>query len=431
MADETAILDAPAEVTEVEETPSEATELGTEEPVEESGEETEGEAEGDESEGDGPEETPEDKEGLAPDGRKMPDDIKKSFKALRGIDPESAKKMKGIYWAEQDYRKVFAKPEEAVAARALIDEVGGTEGIQEIHAEREEWRKIDTDFSEGKPEFVKSLAEGNPEAFLKTAPHVINEFATRAPEQYAYYANKVSLNTLASAGISMQTLAGAYQRYEKTNPEAAAVIAEVHNALFGLNEKAAQFEQKRTDPREEQLKQRETQFEQQRRADFETRVADEAEKHLQTKMQPEIDRVINGRKIDPAAMKGYQKMVKDEVMAKLATIPGIEDKIESFYRTGDQKKSLEYITARYNQFLPEAAKVIEPYLRNIAPGIVKKPAAEGAKPTTKSEPGSITLKEMPEWHELDPAWRSRPESTAEMMQGRAVLKNGKKATGWA
>lgn len=429
MADETAVLEQ-VEPTEVDETPSDATEIGAEEPTEESKPaEADGEAEGEESEGDGTEET-EQQEELAVDGRKMPDSLKKGIAALKASMPEVAKEVKGLFFANQEYRAVFAKPADAIAAKTLIDEVGGQEGIQEIHAEREEWRGIDSAFAEGKPEFVKGLAEGNPEAFLKTAPHVINEFAARAPEQYAHYANKVALNTLQGAGITMQGLAGAYDRY-KDNPQAQAIIAEVHNALFGLNEKAAQFEQKRVDPREEQLKQRETHFEQQRRADFETRVADEAEKHLQTKMQPEIDRVVNGRKVDPEAMKGYQSMVQAKVMEKLAAIPGFSDKLEAFYRTGDQKKSLDYITAQYNRILPEAAKVIEPFLRNISPGLVKKTPTAGTSAMRTSAPGEVTLKEMPEWHQLDAEWRARPESTAELMMGRAVLKGGKKATGWA
>ena len=400
----------------------ESTELGDAEGDEEGSEGEEG-AEGD-SETEGEVEA---KEELTADGRKMPDSLKKGIAALKASMPEVAKEVKGLFFANQEYRQVFPKPADAVAAKTLIDEVGGQEGLQQINEERQEWSKIDQDFSEGKPEFVKGLAEGNPEAFLKTAPHVINEFAQRAPEQYAYYSNKVALNTLQNAGITMQGLASAYDRY-KDNPAAQAVIAEVHNALYGLNEKAAQFEQKRSsvDPEREKLNQEKSQFEQQRRADFEGRVADEAEKHLQSKMQPEIDRVVNGRKVDPEAMKGYQQMVQNKVMEKLGAIPGFADKLEAFYRTGDQKKSLEYITSQYNRILPEAAKVIEPFLRNIAGG-PKLVTKTGEKTSTQASAGEVVLKEMPDYSAFD--WSKT--SVADVAQGHGVLKNGKKARGWA
>lgn len=363
------------------------------------------------------------------DGRKMPDGLKKAIAGLKETSPEIAKQIKGLYWSDQEYRAAFPKPADAVAAKQFLEEIGGQEGVQEIAAEREEWQQIDRDFSEGKPEFVKSLAEGNPEAFLKTAPHVINEFAQRAPDQYQYYANRLAINTMANAGLTIPNLAAAYERYKESNPEAAAILAEVHNSLFDLNQKASEFESKRTDPREEQLKQREQEFETKRRADFETGVASQAEKYLSDKMQTELDRVIAGRKVDPEAMRGYQKLVKDRVGELLEAVPGIADKLEAYYRTGDAKKSLDYIQSQYNRLLPQAAKVVEPFLRNIAPGKPQQAqkTANGKPTTTSSSPGSIVLREMPDYSQID----FDKCTVAEVMMGKAVLKNGKTATGWA
>jgi hypothetical protein len=426
---EEAVLEAPAEL----ETPSEAPVEETEQPegeVSDIGDETEESSEEAPEEEEGTEtETPEE---VTPDGRKMPDGLKKAIASLKTTSPEVAKQIKGLYYAEQAYREVFPKPEEAIAAKSLIEEVGGAEGIQQITAERQEWNEIDQAFGEGKPEFVKGLAESNPEAFLKTAPHVINEFAARAPEQYQYYANNVAVNTLASAGVSLQNLANAYNQYgDGTGKEtpAQAIIAEIHGALSGIKKSATEFEQKRSavDPREEALKQRETAFEQQRRADFEGNVAGQAEKYLAEKMQPELDRVIAGRKIDPEAMKGYQKMVQDEVMRKLGEVPGFADRLEAHYRTGDQKKSVEYIQAQYNRILPEAAKVIAPFLRNIAPGKVGTPKnGAAATPGRTPSAGEVVLKEMPDWTQVDQS----KTTVADMIQGHAILKNGKKASGW-
>lgn len=418
---------------EVDETPTESTDIDNESESEQVEEGTEGEgAEDEAAEGDdeGNEEEPVDDKPAA-DGRKMPDALKKTIASLKATSPEVAKQIKGLYYSDQEYRQAFPTPAEAASAKNLIEEIGGQEGIQEISAEREEWRQIDTDFAEGKKEFVTKLADGNPEGFLKTAPHVINEFATRAPEQYQYYTNRLTLNTMASAGLSLQGLHGAYERYKESNPEAAGIIAEVYNAMYDLNSKAAQFEQKRTDPREEQLTKREQEFETKRRADFETGVASQAEKFLGEKMQPEIDRIIGNRKVDPEAMKEFQKMVQGRVGEMLAAIPGIEDKLEAYYRTGDSSKSVAYIQSQYNRLLPQAAKVIEPFLRNIAAAPARpQPRTVNGKPAV-SEPGTVTLKEMPSWDQLDPSWRARPESTAELIDGRALLKNGKRATGWA
>lgn len=422
---------------EVDETPIESTELGDDTESEVADEPAEGEgaadeaSEAEEADQEGDEEEP--VEPAAQDGRKMPDGLKKAIASLKATSPETAKQIKGLYYSDQEYRAAFPKPEDAVAAKNLIEEIGGQEGIQEIAAEREEWQQIDADFSEGKKEFVTKLADGNPEGFLKTAPHVINEFAQRAPEQYGYYANRLTLNTMSNAGLSLQNLRATYDHFKESNPEAAAVVAEVYNAMHDMNAKAAGFEQKRTDPREEQLKQREQEFETKRRADFETGVDTQAKKYLTEKMQPEIDRIVGNRKISEATMNDYREKVKAKVNQMLEAIPGIEDKLEAYYRSGNAQKSVEYIQGQYNRLIPQAAKVIEPFVKDINPSAQSRQAPQqrqnGNRPQP-SEPGTVTLKEMPTWDQLDPAWRSRPEATAELMQGSAVLKSGKKATGW-
>lgn len=424
MLEETVIdtpVDSPVDDSSIEETP-----IDDAPEVEDAHDESDG-IDGEESDEDGESEGDEEEpiEGeTTPDGRMIRDSIKKGLKALGKLDPAAAKELKGVYWEREEYKAVFEKPADAVAAKHFLDEIGGQEGIQEISAEREEWRQIDADFSEGKPDFVKSLAEGNPDAFLKTAPHVINEFASRAPEQYQYYANNVAINTLANTGLTIDNLAAAYHRYAD-NPQAQTIIAEVHNSLVGLKEKATQFEQKRTDPEREKLNQDKAAFEQGRRADFEDRVDNDAKAYLSSKMQPAIDLVVNGRKVDPEAMKGYHQMVKAEVEKRLGAIPGFADKLEAHYRTGDAKRSLDYVQKQYDRILPEAAKVIDPFLRNIAPAKAA-PAAKTAATGKAAAPGEITLKEMPDHSQID----FNQCTVADVMSGHCVLKSGKKASGW-
>ena len=427
MPAEEAVMESPELETPVDETPSDATELGDEqEPVE--GEDTEEQEEGDDEEPEDEEEegTPE----VAADGRKMPDGLKKALASIKATDPATAKIIKSTYFENQEWRTAYGTPQHALAVRELVESVGGKDGLQQIEAERQEWNEIDQAFAEGKPDFVKGLAEGNPEAFLKTAPHVINEFAQRAPDQYAYYANTVAVNTLASAGLSIDGLANAYQRYgdgTKVETPAQAVIAEIHNALTGLKQKTSEYEQKRSDPREEQLKQKETAFEQRRRADFETGVASQAETYVKTKMQPEIEKIVAGRKVDPEAMKGYQEMVQKKVEQMLGEVPGFEKQLETFYRMGDAKSSLDYITRNYNKILPEAAKVIAPFLRNIAGGRIAPKPASGTAPARTVSAGEVTLRDMPDRSAVD--WSKT--TTADMIMGKAVLTNGKRASGWA
>jgi hypothetical protein len=428
---EEAVLEAPAELeapaddlgesSEVEQPEGEVSNIGDE--IETEGDEEAAEGE----EGDTPEET---KEEIAADGRKMPDGLKKAIASLKATSPEQAKAIKGLYYSEQAYREVFAKPEEAIAAKTLIEEVGGAEGIQQIHSEREEWQQLDKQYAEGSGDFIKSIAESNPDAFVKMAPQAINEWATRSPEQYGYFANSVAVNTIMQQpGVEagLQTLSQLHAQLADA-PWAQAAIASVVNGIVGLKEKASAFEQKRSsvDPEREKFKQEKTQFETQRRADFEGRVASQAESFLKEKMQPEIDRILAGRKIDDVVMQDYRDKIEAKVQKMMGEIPGFEAKLEAHYRTGDEKKSAEYIQAQYNRLLPEAAKVITPFVKNIAPGKpVPKPGTV-ATPGKPASAGEVVLKDMPDNSSFD--WSKT--TVADVIQGHGILKNGKKASGW-
>lgn len=437
---EGAVLDAPevdtgADVDTGTEVDTEVTDPDTE--GTEPSTETTDEPDGDQTDAEGEQEGQEDADADAAaqtegkqDGRTIPDSLKKAIAAIKATNPAAAKEIKGLYYSNQAYREVFPKPEDAVAAKTLMDEVGGAEGLQAIHSEREEWANIDRAFLEGSKDFYHELAESNTDAFVKGMPHAINEFAQRAPEQYGYYANTVALNTFKNAGIDLPTLAAAHARYAN-NPEAQAIIAEIHNSLLGLKQQAHDFEQKRHDPREEQLKQRETEFEQRRRADFEGAVANDAEKYLSDKMQPEIARYIpQGQNVDPEAQQILQGQVLAEVQRRLGEIPGFGDRLEAFYRTGDKQKSLDYIKTQYNRILPEAAKkIVTPFFRNIAPKPAQQAHRGTARPTNgqrPASPGEVVLKEMPEWKDVD----QTRTTVADIMEGHAILKNGKRATGW-
>lgn len=418
-----AVVEAPeveaVETPEVETEPIETPEaIDGEEPVE-----------GDDNEEPAEEDPDAEKDPVAADGRKMPDSLKKALAAVKATNPEAAKELRGLYFSNQEYRNSFPTAAEAANAKNLIEEIGGPEGVQEIAAEREEWGTIDKQFAEGSGDFVKTIAESNPEAFVKIAPHAINEWAARAPEQYAYFAQSLTVNMLKNAGIP-EKLERAY-RDASDNPALQATIAETYNSIVDMHDKAQQFAQKRPDPREEKLNQDRQQFEQQRRGSFEEGVAKQAETYLTEKMKPEVDRILAGRKIDAEAASTIQNLVTQEVQRRLAEIPGFADKLEAFYRTGDSAKSIEYIKAQYNRILPEATKkVVAPLYRNIqaTPAAKPKVAANGA-PAARTE---VTLRDMPNWNDIDMV-RTQQEygdPTAAVMSGKAILKSGKRASGW-
>jgi hypothetical protein len=78
------------------------------------------------------------------------------------------------------------------------------QAIQETVKEQAYYHKLDTLFSDGKPEFVEELASTSPEAFQNIAPAVFRKYAEVNPEGYSAYVAQAVVNHMNSARVPMQ-----------------------------------------------------------------------------------------------------------------------------------------------------------------------------------------------------------------------------------
>lgn len=392
------------------------------------GEESEGEEESEEDSEPEEEEKPAE---VVQTGRNMPDALKKGLAALKGSNPEAAKLIRAQFFQNQDYKALFPTPAEAAALKTQFEDIGGLEGIKQIEEERQEWAAIDAAVAEGK---AADLLKDDPELLTKNAVGVVNEWAKTAPEQYGYYQNLVTANKIESLGLQ-SGLSSAYDYITNTDPAnldpkaLAAHIANLHDKIVDVREQAMKYEQKRTDPREEALKQKESAFEEKRRADFESSVATEALSYRDKVIDKAIEGLLNGRKADDAQMKHYRKLVSEEVGERLAKIPGFEAQLEAQYRTGNRAEAVSWLNKQFDRIINggKAADVISPLLRNINPQKTAVKSAGGKSASkTSNDPGSVVLNDWPDHDTID--W-SRTTS-ADVAQGKAILLNGKRASGW-
>jgi hypothetical protein len=389
--------------------------------------------EGDESEGE--EEQPEGEQEeepkpaeVVPDGRKMPDAVKKGLALLKGSNPEAAKTFRATWFQNQDYKAAFATPADAVALKDKFEMLGGDEGIAAIESERQEWQGIEQSVADGK---LADVLADQPELLVKNAVGVVNKWAEKAPDQYQYYANKLTYNKM-GGDETLRTL-GALHGLLAENSQAQQAVAQLHDHLFDMREKAGQFEQKRVDPREEQLTRDRETFETQRRADFETQVYNDAENYLKPEIDKSIGAILNGRQVSEATMELLREKVRANADKMLEQIPGVAKNIDSLYSTGDKVKSLDYIKQQYSRILTsgKAADVIKPFLRDINPTPVQKPNQPAVKTQKQaaqpSEGGKIHMNgKWPNHADVD--WSKT--TTADYAAGKAVLRSGKTAVGW-
>jgi hypothetical protein len=392
--------------------------------------------EGDESEGEVEESEGEQQEEQKPvenaqDGRKMPDAVKKAFANLKSSNPEAAKTLRATWFQNQDYKAVFPTPADAVALKDKFEMLGGEEGIAAIESERQEWQGIEKQVEEGK---IADILAEQPEILAKNAVGMVNKWAEKAPEQYAYYANKLTYNKMGGDG-TLRTLSSIHGLLAD-NPQAQQAIAEMHDHLFDMREKSAQFEQKRVDPREEQLRQERESFEEQRRADFEGQVYNDAQSYLKPEIDKAIGAILNGRQVSAETMELLREKVNGNIEKMIEQTPGLAARVDALYSTGDRAKSLDFIKQQYNRILTsgKAADIIKPFLRDINPTPATKQNGQQQKPQQQrqaaqpNEGGKIHMNgKWPNHADVD--WSKT--SMADYASGKAVLRSGKTATGWA
>src|SRR5512146_958344 len=112
------------------------------------------------------------------DGRTIPPDLRKHFAELKAQNPALYKKLKGLYFAEREFRNHFpGGPQEVVKLKEFVDTVGGEEGWQGVQETLKGWEELDGLYSNGSPEFVERIAKSDPEAFSQMVPKALERWA--------------------------------------------------------------------------------------------------------------------------------------------------------------------------------------------------------------------------------------------------------------
>lgn len=111
-------------------------------------------------------------------GRETAEAIKKALEKLRETDPEAAKTLRKQFFKQEQalngYRESFKTPAEAIAARDLIESVGGESGLGEIQNEVKEYANELSSMAEGNPKIVEDLARDFPKGLVKLTPHAVS-----------------------------------------------------------------------------------------------------------------------------------------------------------------------------------------------------------------------------------------------------------------
>ena len=359
-----------------------------------------------------------------PDGRTIPQKFRELFKA----NPE----LRNVYFSERAFREVYPTVQSAREAREFIETIGGEEGWNEVQEGRQEQATLNDLYYSRNPqklrEYAKQVIGMDAGAFKALVPVALDELHSVDPQAYSKALAPIFANTLARAfnGAGISGAITQARSLLKTNPEQAdSVLQQIEQWENQFRDLASSKAE--TDPEREQFEQERQEWQEQRQREESDRFKSGYRESCVKSIVPSVDRhmtqLLAGRKLDTDSMN----VLKENVFRKVSQM---SMKDENYVKQRDQalarkdsKAALRIFTTKFNQVLPEAARII---YKTFNLGAVKPAAKQGEqKPGTTrqatSQNGVLRIAKAPGPYEID-----RMKTSDRMISnGEAFLKDGK------
>jgi hypothetical protein len=197
------------------------------------------------------------------DNRHQPDALKKHIAELRRradamTDPVEKKaeldRIKFLYDTSgkaRGYEQQFPTVREAREVKALLEAVGGREGVQQMQATLSEIEQVDQALSAGDPSVVERMWEEAPDGMPKLMPALLDKFAQAKPQEYERFIAPRSIGYLDNAGFP-QAFDRMVQLYDAGKTEDAQAIR--NELIQWVTGNRQQAQQQQADPEVERLR---------------------------------------------------------------------------------------------------------------------------------------------------------------------------------
>jgi hypothetical protein len=388
-------------------TPAETTEV-----IEETPEEVEETQETSETE---PEETPE----PGRDDRGLPNHVKQALAKLREVDPKAAEVARRAYYEAFDYRQTFPSVREARAARDLLEEAGGAEGIDSMRGEVSEYASELKGFADGNPQVVEDLARDFPDSLVKLTPLAVDKLAEINPGAHDHLVAGIISSMFREKNVDnsirrIVELIG--DGKQKESHDLAKQLLEWSESVSAYAKSGPKRERS-----EEALKlQRDReQFDQERLSTFQGDVGSRSIQLLNTHIERQLGELLKGKKLalSKDQREGFINEARGIVARSLGKLPGYKDHIQQLIDARDSAGIVRFIESKLNA---------HSMVRKAAQTAWSNRGFQAARPKVKAAAGTTASPRpqfgaKPKAEEID--W-SKDRSRLRFMQGEATLKNG-------
>lgn len=382
-----------------------------------------------------------------PDARKIIGEARKALKAFRDSSPENAplaRQLNDIVGRYDGYKSVFPKVADAQAAKAMIDAVGGNDGLATLQSTIKSVNETDALLFNGDPKVLDNLLddmrrEGKVDAFGKLAGPFLDKL--RGLDEKAYYnafnphfhQNLVASGFPDVVGNLLEYLSAATPDIESAKK----TLGSMKNWFDTLSSKVDSGAKANLDPDRAAFEQERTKFQTERQQAFQSEV--------HTDWNRENSRVLG------TALKDYLKLpfaktwtmetkqdlaqgVLSRLLSELTNDKSYQSQMDAFWseKSPDKKRIVDYhrsqIEMRGKRIVKSVLEARYPGFSKSKVGIAPKPVTGAVKPAVATQPGvakPMFVSSKPAEAEID--WARDPNMHL-FITGKAYLKNGRLVT---
>ena len=340
--------------------------------------------------------------------------------ALKSLDPSLPGFIRDAVWSKKQADAAGGLAS-LLETHKFVSEIGGREFVEQAKTEISEWNALDQAFTEGKPDFVKQIAQGDPEAFEKMVPFAIQELASVAPEQYQHIMARVMVNTFDGVGLT-NALRGLLQT---AGEGAKAHVQEIIDWVESFRQTASKIPEKKIDPERQKFDQERQQFAQKQAEMLVKSVDADSIRHRDSVIAREIKPFGDWDTMDGDRKGAVAAWISQRIGKQLQADKGFLNRRDTLIANGDREGLAKLEQSKLDELVPKlvpsAAKVF---------GVTKAAGKTQEKPkpgvVTAKPKGVTILSKAPSADQID-RFKTKPE---DIFKNQAVLKNGTRVQ-WA
>jgi hypothetical protein len=384
------------------------------------------------------------------DGRNIDDRARKALAKLKKIDPVVAKELANTYHRTQRIikdtgSKTLSEAVNKVAANvAVIESLGGHEGIQNLQSEVNDYRTEITQFAEGDPALPAQLYEANPDGLVNSVSASIDLLAEKDVERFKTAVRPAIVARMKQAGFTPTIQQIAKHILDGQGQEAYDLLQKMANWVGNeeqLQQKSVQTKAERN-PEREKLDIERREFETQKAQAYDQRVGVDVNNLNNESMKAIVEPFFKEIKLtDPKGRRKFIQAVQSDVWEAMRLDKTWQMQAHAIKNKGDARETAEFLNQKFAELLPvhfrlnrnalypaykPAAKKVVPITKpangaptNGAPAPPKKPAAAAPAPAgvIRLAAGQRPAHNDVDWHKTD---------DLDWIRGYATLTNGKR-----